>query len=75
MAKVVVKQGEEEVTKEVLADAIVAISQHFQKLLNSGLNRKAVVALLKDATAGRFTKGQIDDILQNLVNLRELYCK
>lgn len=61
------------VAKEVLATAIVNISNSVQKLYTSGLNRSAVVALIKDDTG--IGKGIIETVLDSLSQLRSSYCK
>jgi hypothetical protein len=71
LAKVV--QDEVPVEKEVLATAIVAISDAVQKLYKSGLNRRAVVALIADDT--KLGKGTIDTVLSSLLDLRKTYTK
>ena len=70
--KVVQKDGEKPVEKEVLADAILKVSDAMRKLSATGLNRKAIVALVKDASG--ITKKDIEIILDTLVDLKALYC-
>ena len=68
---VAVKQGEEEVSREVLADAIVKISEGLNRLKKSGLNRRAIVVLVKDASGvGMY---DIHKVLDALEDLRRLY--
>ncbi len=67
----VVQDDEDIVDKEVLATAIIQICNAAQKLYNSGLNRKAVIALIADDT--KLGKGTIDTVLSSLVNLRKTY--
>lgn len=67
------QNSDEPVSKEVLATAIVNISNSVQKLFSSGLNRSAVVALIKDDTG--IGKGTIETVLDSLSNLRASYCK
>lgn len=69
----VVQNEEEEVPQEILAEAIVSISIAFKKLCKSGLNRKAIVALIHDRS--KIGKGTIEIILNNLEALREDYCR
>jgi|SRR5271156_1864824 len=64
---------EEPVTQEVLATAIVAISEAVEKLYKTGLNRKAVVALIADDT--KLGKGTIETVLSSLLDLRKTYTK
>lgn len=72
---VVVKHKDEQkpVEKVVLAEAIMAVSEAMRKLSASGLNRKAIVTLVKDATG--ITKQDIEIILDTLVDLKAMYCK
>jgi hypothetical protein len=69
-AKVVQPEGEE-VEKEVLATAIVAISDSVQKLRRSGINERAIVALIKDDTG--LGKGVIETVLGSLAMLKQRY--
>jgi|GEM_PF-3150370 len=71
--KVIQKDGEKPIEKEILADAIVNVSAAMRKLSASGLNRNAIVTLVKDATG--ITKKDIEQILQALVDLKRMYCK
>jgi len=68
-----VKDGEKPTEKEILATAIMKVSEAMHKLSASGLNRDAVVALVKDATG--ITKKDINIVLDTLVDLKALYCK
>jgi hypothetical protein len=69
----VVQDIETPVDKEVLATAIIQISNAVHKLYNSGLNRRAVVALIADDT--KLGKGTIDTVLSSLLDLRKTYTK
>ena len=68
-----VVQPDPPVDKKVLATAIVQISQAVEKLYNSGLNRKAVIALIADDT--KLGKGTIDTVLSSLLSLQKTYTK
>lgn len=59
------------VTKEVLATAICKLSDNTSKLLQSGLNHKAIVVLLRDATG--LPKTKINMILNAINQLRTDY--
>lgn len=61
------------VPKDVLASEIREIASAMTKLLASGLNRKAIVALVKDSTG--YTKGNIETILDSLSDLERHYCR
>ena len=60
------------VEKEVLAEAIVSISNSMSKLLASGLNRRAVVTLIAYDTG--VSRTYIDAVLNSLENLKHNYC-
>ena len=68
---VVVQQGEEKIETEVLAQAIVKISEGFLRLKRSGLNRRAIVVLVKDASGVGIT--DILKVLDALEDLRGMY--
>jgi len=69
----VVQKDDAPVEKEVLATAIVSISDAVEKLYKTGLNRKAVVALIADDT--KLGKGTIETVLSSLLDLRKTYTK
>lgn len=72
--KAKVKQdAEAPVEKEVLAAAIVQIGDSLKRLYDSGLNRRAVVALLADDT--KLGKKTIEAVLDSLADLRRTYTK
>jgi hypothetical protein len=72
-SKVVIKQQPDEpVAAEVIARAIIGISDSMKKLSTSGLKRKAIVALIHDHSGIR--KGDIEIVLNNLEALRETWC-
>ncbi len=62
---------EKPVEREVLAVAIVSISDAMNRLLRSGLNRRAIVALLYDFT--KVPKRSIEDVLDGLDELKNKY--
>jgi hypothetical protein len=70
---VVVQDEEAPVDKEVLATAIIQICNAVRKLEKSGLNRKAVIALINDDT--KLGKGIIETVLLSLGNLAKTYTK
>lgn len=61
------------VTITVIAESIVAIAEGAKKLTNSGLNQRAILVLLKDATGVPMT--DIKKVLHGLESLEEKYCK
>ncbi len=62
---------ETEISEETLADAIRKVSAAAQALAGSGLNRKAVIALLHDKT--KLSKKNIQLVLDNLEELAAYY--
>lgn len=54
-----------------LSSAIEAISDGLKKLIGSGLNRRALVVLLQDATG--VSKRDITAVLDGLNDLKKLY--
>lgn len=68
----VVKSDPPEST-EILAEAIVRLGEAVRKLDASGMNRKAIVLLLHDAT--KVNKTDIAAILDAIPRLRGWYCK
>ena len=56
---------------KVLAQAITEISASFKRLLNSGLNRDGIIALIQDDTG--LPKRTISFVLNSLTNLANRY--
>lgn len=84
MTKVVVKQdAEKEVTVEILAANIIAISNGVQKLRRGPLNEKALVLLIQHAApsvGGRYKASplsakQIKAVLDGIENLEAEYIR
>lgn len=67
------KNEEKPESKEILAEAIIRIGEAMKKLSDSGLNRKAIVALIQDQT--KLGKGDIETVLDALQRLRGWYCR
>jgi len=67
------RKGEKPVTKDILATSITQISDAVTKLYDSGLNRRAIVALINDDT--KLGKGAIEAVLDSLHDLRKTYTK
>lgn len=63
----------EPVTQELLATAIVQISDAVKRLEKTGLNRKAVIALISDDT--KLGKGTINTVLTSIGSLAKSYTK
>ena len=64
-------------TPEVLAEAIIKIADGFEKLLNTQLNEKAIVALILSmpGMTGQVSKHQIQLVLKNLKTLKGYYLR
>lgn len=70
--KVEVQQEDEKpVAKMVLAANIVEINGAMQKLLRSGLNRRAIVALVHDNT--KIAKSTIETVIDGIEDLKRAY--
>jgi hypothetical protein len=72
----VIKNEENPETPEVLAASIIQIGSAFEKLLNTELTERAVVALLKDMPGMQnIGKTEIRLVLSNLKRLKGYYIK
>lgn len=61
---------------DILAKAIIDVSEGFERINNSKLTRKAIVLLLQNSIgAGRITQQQIHDVLDYVPKLKNLYTK
>lgn len=74
MNKIKVKQiPEKEIPTEILASAIIEISQATKVLKQSRLNDRAIIVLLKDATG--LPGSKIKQVLDGIVELEKIYIK
>ena len=73
MPKVKVKKSEPPETTEILAEAIIKISDGMTALLDSGLNEQGVVVLLKARTG--LSQRDIMAVLNGLKQLKGYYCR
>lgn len=71
MVKVI--QTDPPVEKEVLADAIVRVSNSMKALSDSGLTQRTIVALVHDHTG--LPKKTITRVITSLAELKSAYCK
>lgn len=71
MARVKIQDPENEVPKDVLATEICKLSDSINKLILSGLNERAVIVLLQDATG--IPKKKIQAVIQAIGQLRVDY--
>lgn len=69
--KVIVDAEQPEPT-EVIAASIIKISDGFAKLLKGGLNRRALLVLIKDNT--NVPMHEVSRVLDCLPRLKEIYC-
>lgn len=71
-SKVNITQDDDDpIATEVLAQAICKLSDASNQLLSSGLNKKAIVVLLRDAT--NLSKRNITAVLDAMGQLRQDY--
>ena len=78
MSKITVRHPEppeKPVKTEILAEAIVRVGKAFDDLAKSGLNERAIIVLVHDATKQKVSKGDIKDILDAMKQLRAWYCR
>lgn len=72
----VIKNEENPETPEVLADAIIRISNGFKQLTTQGLTDRAIVTLLKGMTGmGEVSVPSIYLVLENIPKLASYYVK
>jgi len=69
----IIKNKEKPEPTEILAEAVIRIGENMEKLQNNGLNKKAIVVLLKDAT--QLPKRDIELVLNSLAKMRGWYCR
>ena len=72
-AKIVAKEGEELPPVEIMAKAILDISESMKTLANSRLSRRAVIALIHDGTG--LPKNKITLVLDSLESLERDWLK
>jgi hypothetical protein len=69
----IVKNEEKPESTEILAEAVIRIGENFEKLQKSGLNKRAIVALIYDYT--KLPKRDIELVLESLAKLKGWYCR
>lgn len=73
MSKIqVVQDVDKPVAREVLAASILRMSEAVTRLYKSGLNKKAVIALIANDTG--LGKGTIESVLDSAQYLHKTYC-
>jgi hypothetical protein len=74
MKKISVTQNNENpIATEILAESIVEISKAMKQIKSSRLNERALLVLLKDATALNFN--EIKRVLDSLETLEDMFLK
>ena len=71
----IVQQPEKEVSTEILANSIVAISEGMRAIRRGRLNERALLILIKDATGHNVSMKNIKDVISAIENLQKLYVK
>lgn len=71
MKNVVIEQTDPPVESNILASAIVKISESADALRKSGLNEEVIIVLLCDRT--KYSKTVCRDVLRGLAQLRSSY--
>ena len=69
----IIKNMEKPEPVEILAEAVIRIGENMEKLQKSGLNQRAIVALLYDYT--KVPKRDIELILSSLAKMKSWYCR
>lgn len=69
---VVTQDPNQPIAAEILAKSIVEIDKHFKAVLNAGLKRETLVALIHDSSG--IAKGTIRIVLNNLEDLKAMWC-
>ncbi len=69
----IVKNEDKPEPTEILAEAVIRISENLEALQNSGLNQRAIVALVYDYT--KIAKRDIELVLESLAKLKGWYCR
>lgn len=69
---VIVQDKNAPVATELIAQGIIDISEAMKELSNSGLKRRAIIALIADNSY--IGKRDIELVLNNLESLRETWC-
>ena len=73
MTNVKVTKSDPPESKEILAEAVVKISDGFYALQRSGLNKRAIIVLLQAET--RLSMKVIRTVLDALPRLKGWYCR
>jgi len=77
----VVQDAEKPVKREILAESIVRIGEAMKKLLESGLNERAIIVLIHDTVPNpgygrtKISRGEIGQVFDALRVLKARYCR
>ena len=72
----IVKNDENPESAELLAQSVISVADGFEKLLNTPLNRKAIVLLVRGVIGeSKITKNQVELVLDALPRLKGWYVK
>lgn len=69
----VIKNEEKPETTEILAEAVIKISEAFNSLQSSGLNKTAIIVLVHDYT--KLPKRDIGLVIDSLSRMKGWYCR
>jgi predicted DNA-binding ArsR family transcriptional regulator len=69
----IIQEPEKEISVEIMAQAIIDLSNAAKKLLNGKLKREAIITLIKDKTG--IEKHRITSVLDELENLEKTWCQ
>lgn len=76
MEKYKIKQDEKNPEPtEVIADAIIKVSEAFEKLKSSKLTERAILLLIKDSIPGQMGMGDIKTVIDAAFHLKDRYIK
>lgn len=73
--KIKVTKSDPPETTEILAEAIVKISDSMNSLVKSGLNEKAIILLIQGQPGVTLSRSDIKDVLDGLKQLKGFYCR
>lgn len=75
-AEVIIKRSEENPEPtEIMAEAIIKISQAFEKIRNGRLTERALVVLIHDSISPPVSKSTIRAVLDSIADLKNQYIK
>lgn len=69
----IIKNEDKPEPTEILAEAVIRIGENMEKLQKSGLNNRAIIALVYDYT--KIPKRDIEAVIGSLAKLKGWYCR